>query len=108
MAATGADLSLPWLVASKHPHTPPKWSLGSPASISVTLVLQAAKGACLLCTGAQDWDTQSDSTRSLPRASIHVMVFLFLLVPAQGCHPHLILFPILPDYMGIFLVALVV
>ena len=86
VAATRAGLFLPCRVASKHPHTLPKWSLGAPAFLSVIMALQAAKGACLLCSGAQDWDTQS-----LVQPT-HFPGFLFLLVPFLGCHRHLILF----------------
>ena len=76
------------------------------AFLSVPADLQAAKGAFLRCTGLQDW---SGSTHSLHRVRTHpcdLPLPLSLLSGFRAC-PDAFLF-ILPDYVYIFLIALVV
>lgn len=83
VASDRAGLSLPGLVASQHLCTPHEWSLGF-SSLSVLVVLQTAKGACLLFMGPLDWDAVCSSACSLPRVSVHLCDFHFPLSPLPG------------------------
>ena len=70
----------------------------------------SSKGACLPLIGFRDWSSQSVvlMAHSLGQVSTWA-VSLFLWVPSQGSRSHvMIFFPSLPDYLCIFLTALVV
>ena len=106
-AAARADHSLPCLGASQYPHTPHKLSLGF-SNFSICLS-QAAKGACLLLTGPGDRDSQSVAwpAHSPGWVSTCALSFFFL-DPSHDHRSQLDAFlPISPDYLCIFLTALV-
>ena len=95
----------PALGGGQHLHTPHEWSLGFSRLSICPSGSPTVKGACLLCVGPQDWDTQSVAwpAHSPVWVSAHA-ISLYFWVPSQGHRSqHNAFLPVLLDYLCIFL-----
>ena len=108
-AAARVDHPLPCLRVSQHPHPPHQCSLGFSLSPACPSISPNSHRVCPFCVGPQDWTPCLCPDPLTPWDSIHHAISLFLLVPSQGHRswPSAFLL-ILPDYVGVSLVALVV